>query len=457
MIDTHPPAANGTPADEPNAMRHFFPPEQCGSLPGVPAGPPAEFYAENLDADPIDRPPPVVDNFASRKRAWEEQGERDRAKRLAGDNGQRKRAPREYAPSPSANGKRLPAAPDADGKASPIILTLADVQARKASWLWVGWIPRGTITILDGDPGLGKSTLALDLAARVSRGWAMPPAAGPGDAQPADVLLLSAEDDAGATIRPRLEAAGADLARVHLFDAVRVGDDQKPPVLPYDLDFIERCILDRGVALVIVDSFMAYLDGAIDSHRDQDVRRAMHKIKEISERTQAAFLLIRHLHKLIHSVALYRGGGSIAIVGAARSGIIVGRHPDHKDVRVIASNKSNLGPAPRSLSYTLDSVGDVARVAWGDEVELTANDILATPATGKTTAAERCTAAILDYLAGAAKPSEEVTAAMVNAGYSEGMVKRARKAAGIRAFKEEFSGRWMLTPTAQGAHEGAQT
>lgn len=363
--------------------------------------------------------------------------------------------PADRLPAPSKNGK--PAPQEANRHAEPIIINLADVQARKVNWLWQRWIPRGAIAILDGDPGLGKSTIALDLAARVSRGWVMPPAGGPGDATPADVLLLSAEDDPAATIRPRLEAIGADLSRVHLFEAVRVGDDNRPPVLPYDLDFIEKRILERNVTLVIIDPFVAYLDGAIDAHKDQDVRRAMHRIKDIAERTQAAFVLIRHLNKLIHSVALYRGGGSIAIVGAARSGIIVGRHPDQKDVRILASNKSNLGPVPRSLSYSLEPVGDVARIAWGDETDLTANDILTTTATGKTTAVDRCAAAILEYLAGVAKPSKEVEERMRNAGFSEATIKRARKASGLRAYKETFSGQWMIAPAASEGHEEGQT
>jgi hypothetical protein len=341
-------------------------------------------------------------------------------------------------------------APDANGKATPIIVTLADVQARKIEWLWPHWIPRGAVTLFDGDPGLGKSTVAIDLAARVSRGWQMPPAGGPGNGA-ADVLLLSAEDDLAATIRPRLETAGADLQRVHAFTAIRVGEDEKPPVLPHDLDFIEAFAVDHVVSLIVVDPFMAFLDGNVDAHRDQDVRRALHRMKDLAERTQAAIVLIRHLNKINHSIALYRGGGSIGIVGAARSGILVGVHPDRKEVRVMASTKSNLGPVPRSLTFTLESAGDAARVAWGDEVDLAANDILSAAGANKTTEAERCTAAILDYLAGAAKPSEEVETAMKQAGYSQATFRRAKKAAGIRSHKEGFSGRWMLAPPGEGA------
>src|SRR5207248_773386 len=118
------------------------------------------------------------------------------------------------------------------------------------------WIPLGCLSILDGDPGLGKSTLTLDLAARVSRGWAMPPLAG-GElvGHPRGVLLLTAEDDPARTVRPRLDAAGADAERIHFLAAVRTPGEDRPPVLPSDLDALQEAIQQYAVALVVVDPF----------------------------------------------------------------------------------------------------------------------------------------------------------------------------------------------------------
>jgi hypothetical protein len=256
------------------------------------------------------------------------------------------------------------------------VRTMKNIIAKPVEWLWRHTIPRGAITMLDGDPGLGKSTITTDVAARVSRGWAMPPGGGPNGSEPAGVLLLSAEDDAATTIRPRLEAAGADLGRVHILDAIRHGDDTAPPVLPWDLPVIEDTMTRLGVALLVIDPFLAFLDGDLDAHKDQDVRRCLHRLKEVAERTRAAIMLVRHLNKLTGGAAIYRGGGSIGITGAARSSLVVGRHPDNPSVCVLAGIKSNLGPLRRSITYSHEPAGDVSRIAWGGECDLAADDIL---------------------------------------------------------------------------------
>jgi hypothetical protein len=330
-------------------------------------------------------------------------------------------------------------------QSTPVLLTMANIPARELAWLWRQWIPRGAITILDGDPGLGKSTVTIDLAARLSNGWQMPPAGGPcAGAEAESVLLLNAEDDPGNTIRPRLEAAGANLHRVHLFDRLELGNITRPPVLPTDLEMIKSNIKAFGITLVIVDPFLAYLDGGIDAHKDQDVRRCLHVLKEIAAETGAAILLIRHLNKLGHNTAMYRGGGSIGITGAARSALIVGRHPDQPDLRVIASTKSNLGPPPRSLMYQLESVGNVARIAWGAETDLTANDILFHPSAQKRTVGSQAAEAIKELLADGSIDSTTLDERLAGQGYSKSAIKEGRKLAKVEAVKEQFSGKWRV-------------
>ncbi len=332
-------------------------------------------------------------------------------------------------------------------EARPVLITLADVESREITWLWHKWLPRGAITILDGDPGLGKSTVTIDLAARVSRGWEMPPAGGPCcGAEPESVLILNAEDDPGNTIRPRLEAAGADLTRVHLFDRVETGTIQRPPILPFDLERVKDEIKAREVALVIVDPFLAFLDGEIDAHKDQDVRRCLHRLKEIAQETGAAILLVRHLNKMGHNTAMYRGGGSIGITGAARSALLIGRHPDDAAVRVIASTKSNLGPCPRALTYHLEPSDNVARIAWGEEIDLTANDILSHPtAYHKQGAGDQAAAAIKELLVDGPMESNTLDESLVGQGYSKRAIKEGRKTAKVKAFRETFSGKWKVS------------
>jgi hypothetical protein len=325
-----------------------------------------------------------------------------------------------------------------------VVKTMSSIAPTRVQWLWSGRIPLRAVTIIDGNPGLGKSTVTTDIAARVSRGWAMPPAGGPcDDAAPAGVLLLSAEDDPETTIRPRLDAAGADACRIHLLEAIRRGDAATPPVLPWDLDILEEQIRRLGVVLVVIDPFLAYLDGAIDSHRDQDVRRCLHRLKDLAERTGAGIVLIRHLNKLHGGSAMYRGGGSIGIIGAARSALCVGRDPDDPGTCVLAPVKCNLAAMPRALRYRLEPTADVARIGWMGECDLLADDILDQQASTKQTPAQRCAGALAVLLEHGAMPSALIERELDKQGYSDRSIKAARKQLEVHSFKPSYEGEWM--------------
>jgi hypothetical protein len=274
----------------------------------------------------------------------------------------------------------------------PVLKQLCDVKAERVVWMWQYasaadnqaqyWLPGGALCILDGDPGLGKSTLTLDLAARVTRGWAMPPLGGVDvGRRPAGVLLLGAEDSLSKTVRPRLDGAGADVERVYSLEAVRVGAEERPPVLPWDLEVAAGMIRKLGIRLVVVDPLMAFLGGEYDAHKDQDIRRCLRPLSKLADELDVVILLLRHLNKLSGGAALYRGGGSIGITGAARAALIVGRDPDDPQTFVLAMNKPSLGPFPRSLTYRLvpachPVVGSALRVEWTGETDLTAADVL---------------------------------------------------------------------------------
>jgi hypothetical protein len=345
-----------------------------------------------------------------------------------------------------------------EGRPEPVLLTMSEVEVKPVVWLWECRIPRGAVTLLDGDPDLGKSTITLDLAARVSKGWLMPPAPGPVEgAEPEGVLLLNAEDDPERTIKPRLMAAGAEVSRVHQLEAVRIAGEEQPPVLPWDLELVERVILEKEVALVVVDPFMAYLDGKIDSHKDQEIRRCLHRLKQLAQKTRAAVVIVRHLNKLNGPPALYRGGGSIGIIGAARSALVVGRDPDNPERRVLASNKCNLGPPPRSLTYTLEAAGRVAVVAWGEETDLTANEILCHgPAKRKQTVTQQCADAIRGILGAGVMDSEELDRHCKELGYSGRAIKDGRRAAGVKASRVGYGdqGKWVLSLSLAGEASG---
>jgi len=257
------------------------------------------------------------------------------------------------------------------------LVLVADVDREQVRWLWPGRIPLGKVTVLDGDPGTGKSTLTI--AAKVTTGSPFPDGARP---ERGDVILLNAEDDIGDTIRPRLEAAGADLARCWVLPDVQPEPDRppRPPELPADLDAVEGMVKDKQAALVVVDPLMAFLSGQVDSHRDQDIRRVLASLGYMAARTGAAVVIVRHMNKGQGS-ALYRGSGSIGIIGAARAGLLVAPDPEDEDRRVLALTKSNLAKMPQALAYRLvdDERYSCARVVWDGVTSHTATDLLRPP------------------------------------------------------------------------------
>lgn len=248
--------------------------------------------------------------------------------------------------------------------AQPVLVRLADVRPEPVSWLWPGRIAAGKLALLVGDPGLGKSWITLDIAARVSAARPWPD--GASSLPPGDVLLLSAEDGLADTIRPRLDALGADVSRVHHLAVQRAGEHERAVQLA-DVAVLERAIRDTRARLMIIDPVSAYL-GSTDSHRDAEVRSLMAPLAALAERTGVAILGVMHLGKSANRPAVYRSVGSIAFTAAARIVLAVAADPKDDDRRIVAPVKSNLAAPPAALAYTLadgrltweeDPVGDV--------------------------------------------------------------------------------------------------
>jgi RecA-family ATPase len=274
--------------------------------------------------------------------------------------------------------------PGSASVAAAHFLRVADVAPERVTWLWQGYVPLGKLTLLDGDPGDGKSTLTLDIAARVTTGSPMPDGS---DGIHGRVILLSAEDGIADTIRPRLDAAGADTAQIAVLDEIVTTDEhgrreRRPVELPLDLDHIERAAHAQGVKLVVVDPLMAFLAG-VDSHNDQSVWRALHPMSRLADATGAAVLVVRHLNKG-SGKALYRGGGSIGIAGAARAVHLVAPDPDDETRRLLAPAKQNIAVKPATLAYRVagDELHGCARIQWEGTAGATADDLvqLADPA-----------------------------------------------------------------------------
>jgi hypothetical protein len=315
---------------------------------------------------------------------------------------------------------------------STVGVLLSDVKREEVRWLWRNRLPRGKVTVIDGDPGLGKSTVTLDLAARISTGADMP------DGTPGvlgGVVLLTAEDGLGDTVRPRLEIHGADLDRIVALPYIGEGDDRRPVTLPEDLGVIREAIRRVAAVATIIDPLMAFLGSKVDSHRDQDVRRVLAQLAALAEETGVAIIIVRHLNKTAVGNPLYRGGGSIGIIGAARAGFVVAKHPEHDNIKVLAPTKANLCRMAPSLQFVLDEIGEVVRVRWLGTIELDAEMLLASKHRGPDRPREEAEAFLGELLAKGPRPALEVFRQATIAGISRSTLKRAKAALRVRAEK----------------------
>jgi hypothetical protein len=257
-------------------------------------------------------------------------------------------------------------------------IRLIDVPEEKVQWLWPGRIPLGKLTILDGDPGLGKSTVTLDLAARLTRGKSMP--ATPEACLPAsNVVMLTAEDGLGDTVRPRLVAAGADLSNLIAFRGItyKKHGTLAPIYLPNNVHDLAEVVKESQAKLLLIDPLMAYLPESINAHNDQSVRQALLPLAQLAEATGAAVVVVRHLNKQAGKSAIYRGSGSIGIIGAARSGLLACKDPDHPKRRLLGVTKGNLCQQPKTVPFELLDNNGVPIVQWQEEVDLAIEKALA--------------------------------------------------------------------------------
>jgi hypothetical protein len=310
---------------------------------------------------------------------------------------------------------------------------LDTVEWQRLRWLWPGRLPMGKVAILDGDPDRGKSVISLDLAARTSTGTPMP---GETDRRPpAGVVLVCAEDDLEDTIKPRLLAHGADMSRIASVPLQRdEHGNVKPLSIPEDLHRLEVAIRKMGAVLVVIDPITAYLSETINSHNDASVRRATTPLADLAQRTGAAILLIRHLNKSGDLKAEYRGGGSIAFSGAARSVMVVDEHPDKPGLLVLARVKMNLARGVPSLGYRLEEepLYECPVVVWQGIEAIDARTLLAGHDARKDAPAREEACRLLEQLlADGPVDAKDAARLMDEASISNRTLKRAKQQLGV--------------------------
>lgn len=325
---------------------------------------------------------------------------------------------------------------------SPVVVRLSDVQREEVSWLWQDRIPIGKLTLFDGDPGVGKSWLTLAVTTAVTSGVPLPQDMA---REPGKVMLLTAEDGLGDTVRPRLEDMGANLDLVNALKGMRDEKGQERSLTLADIDVLEATLKEHGPSLVVVDPVVAYVAGR-DTWKASEVRGLLAPLAALAEKYRCAVIGVRHLTKQSMK-AIYRGQGSIDFLAACRSAFLVAENPDNPDQRVICHLKYNLAPKTPSLTFTVKE----GRFLWGGESSLTAEQVLATPAgTEDKSEQDEAKEFLRDLLSEGPLPSSEVKKQAKEAGIAERTLWRAKTALGVKAVKGGFQEgwNWSLPPEA---------
>lgn len=333
------------------------------------------------------------------------------------------------------------------------LITVAGVTMKAVAWLWPQRIALGKLTMIAGDPGLGKSFLTLDLAARVSRGAAWPDGTRGCDG---GVVILSAEDDPEDTIRPRLEAAGGNLTRINLLRSVNVpsgnGTAQECSFSLQDLAPLEDAIEQTGrCRLVIIDPVSAYC-GKADSHSNTEVRGLLGPLSDLAADKGVAVVAVSHLRKG-EGKAMYRTMGSLAFVAAARAAFAVAADKDDRSRRLVLPVKSNIAADRTGLAYRLlptvvDPEGlkiETAAVEWEpDPIEIDADDALGDGRRGQGgDALDEAVDWLASLLTDGPRPAGDVKKQAKADGISARTLDRAKKKLGVVARKESaFGGPW---------------
>jgi hypothetical protein len=264
---------------------------------------------------------------------------------------------------------------DAKGNQADFI-SLADVEMTPIPWLWPGYLPQGAVTLLVGDPGKGKTLVSLDLAARVSAGKPWPDET-PNTHGPATVIVLTAEDDLGYTVRPRIEVAGGDVSRIKVVNQ----SIAKPTLsLTKSLDWLKQEIEQSGVMLLVIDPLSAYMPG-VDCFKDNEVRSHLAPFVQLTQQHGVTVLAIVHMSKNIERGALQRVLGSTAFVALARATFMVSLDPEDEEQRLFTCPKCNLSRYPQGLTFHIMeqglSGGIIAPVAvWDGTTDLHPDEVL---------------------------------------------------------------------------------
>ena len=315
------------------------------------------------------------------------------------------------------------------------IIRMSDVELTPVEWLWKPYLPFGKLSVLQGNPGEGKTYFAMHLAAACTNGKLLPNME---RMKPFNVIYQTAEDGLGDTVKPRLIEAGADL------DRVLVIDDSEVQLTLSD-ERIEKAIVENNVRLVIIDPIQAYLGADVDMNRANEVRPIFMRLGQVAQRTGCAILLIGHLNKAAGMQSLQRGLGSIDIAAAVRSVMFIGKLKHDPTMRILTHEKSSLAPPGASLAFSL---GDEGGFRWVGEYDITADEMLSGIEPQRETKTQQAKDLICALLAGGKQVlSEDIDKAALERGIPGRTVRDAKRELGDALKSKIVEGRkkvfWM--------------
>ena len=310
------------------------------------------------------------------------------------------------------------------------LIRMNEVQAEEIRWLWYPYIPFGKITMIQGDPGDGKTTAVLAIAAALTTGTALPESKA---LTPVRVIFQTAEDGLGDTIKPRLVQSGADCSRVIVIDE----NEKELSLLD---ERIEKAIAITNARLIILDPLQAYLGADVDMHRANEIRPVLKRISGIAEKTSCAVVFVGHLNKGTNK-SQYRGLGSIDIQAAARSVLTVGRIKGKPYMRAIAQGKNNLAPEGKTIGFELNP--DTG-FRWTGVLEMTIDELLSGKMPERDTTYDRAVDFLKAALADGRRLAAELYEKAAEQDISEKTLRNAKKALGIAAAKDGKRWYWAI-------------